>query len=41
MVIVDKVVVSTLALGSRPMWGLAKVRVEKETQESHFTLPEV
>jgi hypothetical protein len=32
--------VTTLALGSRPRQGLAKVRVKSEAQESHFMLPE-
>jgi hypothetical protein len=30
--------VMTLALGSRPWQGIAKVRAESEAQESHFML---
>jgi len=30
--------VMTLALGSRPKRGLAKVRAKNEAQESHFML---
>ncbi len=33
--------VATLALGSRPRQGLAKVRAKKEARESHFMLPGV
>jgi hypothetical protein len=33
--------VATLALGSRPRQGLAKVRVKNEARESHFMLPGV
>jgi len=35
------IVVTTLALGSRPRQGLAKVRAKSEAQESHFMLPGV
>jgi hypothetical protein len=31
-------IVTTLALGSRPKQGLAKVRAKSEAQESHFML---
>jgi hypothetical protein len=31
--------VTTLALGSRPRQGLAKVRAKKEARESHLMLP--
>jgi hypothetical protein len=30
--------IATLALGSRPRQGLAKARVKREAQESHFML---
>jgi hypothetical protein len=33
--------VTTLALGSRPRQGLAKVWAKNEAQESHFMLPRV
>jgi hypothetical protein len=33
--------VATLALGSRPRQGLAKVRAKREARESHFMLPGV
>jgi hypothetical protein len=31
--------VTTLALGSRPRQGLAKVRAKNEARESHFMFP--
>jgi hypothetical protein len=31
--------VATLALGSRPRQGVARLRAKKETQESHHMLP--
>jgi hypothetical protein len=33
--------VATLALGSRPTQGLAKVQAKREIRESHFMLPKV
>jgi hypothetical protein len=32
----NTMIVATLALGSRPRQGLAKVRAKNETWESHF-----
>jgi hypothetical protein len=34
-----KLFVATLALGSRPRQGLAKVQAKNEARESHFMLP--
>jgi len=34
-------IVTTLALGSQPRQGLARVRAKKEAQESHLMLPRV
>jgi hypothetical protein len=35
------VFITTLALGSRPKQGLARVQAKKEARESHFMLPRV
>ncbi len=35
----NRLVITTLALGSRPRQRLAKVRAKIKTWESHFTLP--
>jgi len=34
-------IVATLALGSRPRQGLARLQAKKEAQESHIMLPGV
>jgi hypothetical protein len=34
-------IVATLALGSRPRQGFARLQAKKEARESHFMLPRV
>jgi hypothetical protein len=40
-IIKKMIFVTTLALGSRPKQGLAKVRAKNEAQESYFMFPGV